>query len=295
MTTRNKRWRAGAFVVGALGLFAFVIIIFGGLKFWEEQATYRIEFDESVCGLEKGAYVYLEGIRVGRVSSIGFGDGAKAKVVVTIEIKEDTPIRTDTRALLQYAGITGLKVIDLEAGSPSAPVLPEGATIPQGETVLDKFEQKAQQVAEQSTQLMQRANQIVENVAKITEPSQFASLQEIMANTKALTQNLAQATAHLDAMVAENRTAVRTSLGAVRDAATRATEMLDGHIGSLVANADAFLARLDDVIRANEGPLRSAVFDLRQASRNFKELSRDVRQRPSRLLFSPTPHERKLP
>jgi phospholipid/cholesterol/gamma-HCH transport system substrate-binding protein len=293
--SKSKHLRAGIFVVGGLALFAFVVIVFGGVKFWEREDSYRIEFAESVRGLEKGAYVYLQGIRVGRVAEIGFGATPDAKVVVRIDVKGGTPIHADTKALLQYAGITGLKVIDLEAGTPTAPRIPVGGTIEQGETVLDKFEQKAQDVAEQSTQLMQRANQIVENIAKITEPSQFESMQEIMANTKALTANLAQASAQLDKMVAENRVAVRASLGSVREAATRATELLDTHIGSLVANADSFLGRLDDMIRANEGPLRSAVFDLRQASRNFKELSRDVRQRPSRLLFSPTPTDRKTP
>lgn len=292
---KNKNVRAGIFVVGGLGLLAFVVIVFGGLRFWEHEDTYQIEFAESVRGLEKGAYVYLEGIRVGSVSEIGFGKSPAAKVIVSIDVKAGTPIHTDTRALLQYAGITGLKIIDLESGTPTAPRIPDGGTIVQGETTLDKFEQKAQEVAEQSTQLMKRANQIVDNIAKITEPSQFASMQEIMANAKALTENLAKATAGLDAMVAENRVAVRQSLGSVREAATRATELLDTHIGSLVANADTFLGRLDDMIRANEGPLRSAVFDLRQASRNFKELSRDVRQRPSRLLFSSTPSERKVP
>lgn len=295
MSSNSKKVRAGAFVVGALGLLAFVLVVFGGLKFWEGETKYRIEFGDTVRGLEEGAYVYLEGIRVGRVSDIRFADRGSSKVIVTIEVKEGTPVHTDTHALLQYAGITGLKVIDLEAGTPSAPLLAEGGTIVEGETTLDKFEQKAQEVADQSTQLMRRANQIVDNIAKITEPSQFASLQEIMANTKQLTANLASATSQLQTMVAENRGAVKASLGAVQEAASRATEMLDGHIGSLVTNADAFLARLDDMIRANEGPLRSAVFDLRQASRNFKELSRDVRQRPSRLLFSPTPSERKLP
>lgn len=295
MTAKHKKVRAGAFVVGALGLLAFVLVVFGGMKFWEGEDTYRINFRESVRGLEKGAYVYLEGIRVGRVSDIGFGTTPEAKVVVTIELEEGTPVYTDTRALLQFAGITGLKVIDLQAGTPTSPRIADGGVIPQGESTLDKFEQQAKEIAAQSTQLLKRANQIVENVAKITEPSQFASLQEIMANTKQLTANLATATASLDAMIAENRGAVKSSLGAVREAAARATELLDDHIGSLVSNADNFLGRLDNVIRANEGPLRSAVFDLRQASRNFKELSREVRARPSRLLFSPTPSERKLP
>lgn len=209
MTTKTKKLRAGAFVIGALGLFAFVLIVFGGLKFWEKQDSYRIEFSESVMGLEKGAYVYLEGIRVGRVDDISF---AGDHVVVTIDVKGGTPVRTDTKALLQYAGITGLKIIDLKAGSPSAPRLAEGATIPQGETVLDKFEKRAQDLADQSAQLMQRANQIVDNLVKITAPEQFAGLEEIMANTKTLTANLASTTSSLDRMLAENRSAVKKSL-----------------------------------------------------------------------------------
>jgi phospholipid/cholesterol/gamma-HCH transport system substrate-binding protein len=269
--SKSKHLRAGIFVVGGLALFAFVVIVFGGVKFWEREDSYRIEFAESVRGLEKGAYVYLQGIRVGRVAEIGFGATPDAKVVVRIDVKGGTPIHADTKALLQYAGITGLKVIDLEAGTPTAPRIPVGGTIEQGETVLDKFEQKAQDVAEQSTQLMQRANQIVDNLVAITDPAQFEALQEILANTKTLTANLARATARLDGIVG------------------------DGKVRSLVANAETFLSRLDGMLRANEGPLRSAVFDLRQASRNFKELSRDVRQRPSRLLYSPTPSERKLP
>ena len=92
--SKSKNLRAGIFVVGGLALLAFVVIIFGGLKFWEREASYRIEFAESVRGLEKGAYVYLEGIRVGRVSEIGFGTTPEAKVVVHIEVKDGTPIHT---------------------------------------------------------------------------------------------------------------------------------------------------------------------------------------------------------
>ena len=52
---------------------------------------------------------------------------------------------------------------------------------------------------------------------------------------------------------------------------------------------------LRGVVRDNGAYLRSSMFDLRQASRSFKELAREVRQRPSRLLFSNSPGERKLP
>jgi hypothetical protein len=62
-----------------------------------------------------------------------------------------------------------------------------------------------------------------------------------------------------------------------------------------MANASDAVTTLKKLMTANEGPLRAAVFDLRDASRSFKELAREVRQKPSRLLFSTAPSERKLP
>jgi phospholipid/cholesterol/gamma-HCH transport system substrate-binding protein len=45
----------------------------------------------------------------------------------------------------------------------------------------------------------------------------------------------------------------------------------------------------------NRAPLRSAIADLRQASRSFKELAREVREQPSRMLISSPKGDRKLP
>jgi hypothetical protein len=62
-----------------------------------------------------------------------------------------------------------------------------------------------------------------------------------------------------------------------------------------VLSAGDAVSSFKKLLVSNEGPLRAAVFDLREASRSFKELARDVRQKPSRLLYSNAPDERKLP
>lgn len=72
---------------------------------------------------------------------------------------------------MPFAGITGLKVIDLRGGTPSAERLPPGAKILAGQTVLDKFEAQARIVADQTVILMTRANQIVDNLVAITDPA----------------------------------------------------------------------------------------------------------------------------
>jgi phospholipid/cholesterol/gamma-HCH transport system substrate-binding protein len=295
MTTKALKIRVGLFVAVTVSLLVAVLVVFGGLRFWEKHASYRIVFAGSVMGLEKGATVYFNGIKVGRVDEITLSPQDLSNVEVEISVKRETPIHADTKALLAMAGITGLKVVDLRDGSRTAPRLEEGGLIAQGETTLDKFEKQAKDIADTSAELMKRANKIVDNLVTLTDPAKYQAIEEILDQTRKTSQNLALASGSLGTMIAENRTALKTTLASVQETAHSASTMLDGPIAGLIGNAGDFVADLKNLIRNNEGQLRSAVFDLRQASRSFKELARDVRLRPSRLLFSSDPGERKLP
>lgn len=297
MTAKAQKIRVGLFAMVTLGLLGLVLTVFGGLRFWETNDHYRIVFDSSVIGLEPGAEVYMNGIKVGTVDAVEVAAEDIRKVAVAIKVKHDTPVHADTRAMLQYAGITGLKVIDLRDGSLAAPTLPPGSQIAAGTGLLDKLETQAQAIVDQSGALMQRASRLTDNLIAVTQPAARAA------------ENFATMSASLGAMVDENRAGLRESLAAIRQAtagasetlvairqtATGASELLDGQVAQLFANAGDFVTDLKKLVTSNEGPLRAAVFDLRQASRSFKELARDVRQKPSRLLFSSEPSERQLP
>lgn len=290
MATSAQRIRVGLFAAITLGLLTLVLVVFGGLRFWERTDRYRIVFDTSVYGLEPGAEVYLNGIRVGTVDDLEVAPDDIRKVAITIAIKRGTPIHADTRALLLYAGITGLKVVDLRAGSSAAPSLPPGSQIAAGIGLLDKLEAQAQSIVDQSAALMKRANLLTDNLIALTD-----NLGGLTEPVKHAADNLAAMSASLRSTVDENRAALRGSLAAIQRASTAASELLDGQVAQLVVNAGDVVGELRKLVTSNEAPLRAAVFDLRQASRNFKELTRDVRQKPSRLLFSSEPSERKLP
>jgi phospholipid/cholesterol/gamma-HCH transport system substrate-binding protein len=283
MAVKAQRIRVGLFAAATLVLLSVVLIVFGGLKFWQRSDRYRIVFDTSVIGLAPGAEVYLNGIKVGTVDALELDAEDIRKVAVTVKLKAGTPIHSDTRAVLQYAGITGLKVIDLRGGTSAAAVVPPGAAIAAGPGMLDVLEAQARAIVDQSTELMKRVNVLTDNLVAITAPASLAA------------SNLAATSTTLKVMVDENRVALRESVVAIRQTAVGASELLDGQVAQLFGNAGDFVAELKKLLVANEGPLRAAVFDLRQASRSFKELARDVRQKPSRLLFSATPSERKLP
>ena len=290
MTSKAQSIRVGLFATATLVLVALVLIVFGGFRFWEASDRYRIVFDSSVIGLEPGAVVYLNGIKVGTVDSLAVEPSDLRKVAVAIDVEPGTPIRTDTRAMLQYAGITGLKVIDLRDGSTAAAPLLPGGEIPAGAGLLDKLEARAQAIIDQSAALMDRATVLTDNLIAVTEPARLAAT------------NLAELSGSLKGMIDENRAGLRQSvvtlrrsLAAFGDAANGASQLVDGQVAQLVVNAGDAVSSFRKLLTANEGTLRAAVFDLREASRSFKELARDVRQKPSRLLFSNAPEERKLP
>ena len=286
MSSKSQKIKVGLFVAVTGLLLAIVLVTFAGMKFWEGRERYHIVFSKSVMGLEKGARVYLNGVKVGSVADIGPAKDDLRNVDVTIEVKEGTPIRANTEAMLQLAGITGLKVIDLRNGTLDAPIVPEGSRIAEGETTIDKLQANAETLANQAAELMTRANKIV---------GQLEGMDEVVASAKMTADNLAQASGQLKEMVGENRKTLKNSLIAIEQTAKSASTLLDGHMSQLVANADSLVSDVKGVVHRNDTALRTAVFDLKQASRTFKELAREVRQRPSRLLFSEPTSERKLP
>jgi phospholipid/cholesterol/gamma-HCH transport system substrate-binding protein len=274
-TSKQQKIRIGLFAVGAGILFALVLVVFAGLHIWKDRARYRIVFAHTIYGLDRGADVFLNGIRVGHVVDIGVDHDDIRNVNVAIEVDAGAPVRVDTKAVLQFAGITGLKVIDLHSGSPTAAKLPRGGRIEEGETILDKFESQANTMLDETHDLMERANEIadtaqrvVANLESLTDPSQLGSLVD---QTKATAANLAAASASLRGLVDDNRAGLKASISAIEVAAKRTADLVDN------------------------GQLRSAVADLRQASRSFKDLARDVKARPSRLFFGKAEPDRKLP
>jgi phospholipid/cholesterol/gamma-HCH transport system substrate-binding protein len=274
-TTRQQKIRIGLFALVTGALFSIVLVTFAGVHFWRARNRYYVVFDSTVYGLEKGAEVFMNGIRVGKVHEIALSKQDMRKVRVAIDVNESASVRADTKAVLQLAGITGLKVIDLRDGSYSAPTLPPGSTIALGETILDKLQDRGMKMVDESAELLEHANalvaraqSVVDNLAHVTDPQQMG---DIMTQTRAVAANLAQASASLRGLIDENRAGLRASVAAIEETAKRAGDLVDGN------------------------QVKAAVADLRQASRSFKELAREVRQKPSRLLFSKPEPDRKLP
>jgi phospholipid/cholesterol/gamma-HCH transport system substrate-binding protein len=121
MEYRARYLLIGAFSLACLlGAFAFVYWIknTGGLG---QRAVYELRFESSVSGLNVGANVLFNGVRVGAVTAVTLDPAAPARVTATISVDPQTPIRADTKVDVSFQGLTGATAISLTGGAPDAP------------------------------------------------------------------------------------------------------------------------------------------------------------------------------
>lgn len=123
METQARYALIGVFTLAVIAAaFAFVYWLenTGGLR---ERTTYAIAFDTPVPGLQTGAAVLFNGIRVGEVTALAIDGEDPRRVTAQIAVDSLTPLRADTHVGIAYQGLTGGAVVSLTGGSASAPPL----------------------------------------------------------------------------------------------------------------------------------------------------------------------------
>jgi paraquat-inducible protein B len=128
------------FILGALLLAVVAFLSFGGTNFFAKPARFTVYFAESASGLDPGASVKVNGVRMGRVAAINVRyDAATKKSRVQTICEVDRSILLDQagreidltnpaelqalidrglRARLNVMGITGLLFVELDFEDP---------------------------------------------------------------------------------------------------------------------------------------------------------------------------------
>ncbi|NCN89119.1 MAG: MCE family protein, partial [Gallionella sp.] len=109
-------------VLGA-ALVGGVLWLGSGKSLRASYDLYQVYTDDSVAGLNINAPVSYRGVEVGHVRRIALAPDNVEQVQLTLAIEHGTPVKTDTLAVLQTQGLTGLAFVDLAGGSRDAPAL----------------------------------------------------------------------------------------------------------------------------------------------------------------------------
>ncbi len=139
-----------------------------------DDVIYRIHFEESVSGLALGDPVKFHGVDVGNVKAFELDPADPHLVQVDVQLRKETPVKTDTKASLKLKGITGVVFVELNGGSPGAqPLLattPEGQIpeIPYEKSSLANILDQLPKVIAKFSSLEDKATKVVSDVAGVT-------------------------------------------------------------------------------------------------------------------------------
>lgn len=123
----------GLFVLAGLGAIAYLSMSVGGFAFGNSGGlVLHAGFDE-IGGLKPRAPVVVAGVKVGQVTQIALNDDFRARV--TLDLRSDIELPTDTSASIVTSGLLGDQYISLQIGGDDR-LLKDGDTIAITESAL---------------------------------------------------------------------------------------------------------------------------------------------------------------
>lgn len=240
METRANYIVIGSFMMAVLlGAFLFVYWL-AATADSRENVYVKIIFPAPVTGLPLGGQVLFNGIKVGDVSALDFDPKNPKVVVATVRVKPNTPLRADTKAALNFQGLTGVAYVDLNGGSLNAPLLlREGAEQP---PVMFAQRSAYDDIVEGARNVLKKADSTLATIDGF--------LQD---NRPVVTKSLANVEKFSDALAA-NSEGVKNFMAGI-SSASDAFVNLSGRMEKLVQEGERILAAVpsDDVTTISKG------------------------------------------
>jgi phospholipid/cholesterol/gamma-HCH transport system substrate-binding protein len=292
METRANYVLIGAFTLVAtlsLLMFALWAAKYSSEKSWRQ---YAVIFTEPVTGLSEGSQVQYNGIAVGTVEKLRLAPDDPRRVLATLRVQADTPVKADTRAKMSMTGITGTSIIQLTGGSPGSPML---ADVDNREIPIIQTEPSALQ------NIADTANRLVERLDRVLSEQNIRHIAGTLQNVDALTRSIADQREDLRALIVNARRSseqLEATLTHTRGAAEKIDRQLADRLPGLIAKLDHTLDELDSaasganrIVTENRGAIHSFANDgLAQLGPTLSELRalvRDLRRISDRLERSP--------
>ncbi|MEW6647699.1 MAG: MlaD family protein [Pseudomonadota bacterium] len=231
----------GVFVLVALAVvFGLIFINSRTSHLFEERISYHA-YLKNAQGVSTESVVKISGIEVGRVSSIDIAADNRVHLELFVYKRFQNLLRADSRGALSKLSVLGKAVIDISAGSVSAPLLPEGATLHIEEP------KSLDELMADLTPVLEKVTRIVDGVATLVEavePGDVTTTSREMARTlesmRAISEQIASGKGAVGQAVfsREVERQVGGSLASLESVLRKADQRL-AEMAPLLANAGA--------------------------------------------------------
>ncbi len=297
MEYKSSEIKAGIFILFSIVAFVGFLVIILGLNNIQEKEIYRVRFNY-VGGIEKGSTVRYAGMEVGQIVDIYLPKDDYPGVELKMEVLKDTPIHEDSHAFMTTIGLMGSFYIEITAGSPDSPLLPEGALVKsQNVTGFAQMSNSATKVTEELYILLQHMNEVMsmenrENLGKMltamTEISETANheMQDMLASMRILSENMNKTVNTVNSLLAQNDSTIANSLKGV--------EALVENSTNTVNQLSTVLQEMEYNISNNQDNYSELMSSMNVLVRNLEEFSQKIKDQPWQMVRKEIPRERQL-
>ena len=307
METRAHHVLIGLFTVVVVGAALLFTLWLGKSDADRQFEVYDIVFREAVSGLSQGGTVEFNGIKIGDVVSLRLDPDDAHRVIARVRVDSSAPVRSDTRARLVPAGITGLTMIRLTSGDDpnSTKLVAEDGSVPQIIAAPSPFSR----LLADGEDAVTNVNELMVQARALFSPENVATIGRTLENLEQTTAALASQRDDVSAALREITQASRTANTALAEAtrmlgsASRLVEAqgaqtLDSARTSMQAFERAMVSverlvadnreQLDGGMRglAEIGP---AVAELRTTLASLRAITRQLEDRPADYLLGLEP------
>jgi phospholipid/cholesterol/gamma-HCH transport system substrate-binding protein len=261
METRANYALIGIFTLAVIAAAFGFLLWFSGAEKQGGRVTYKIVFTGSITGLSKNGVVLFNGVPVGAVTKIDLMPQDPSRVYALVEVDGKVPVRTDTKARLEYTGFTGVASVALTGGATDAPPLPTSKQEP-GVIVADRSDFQdlvatARRVATEASDFFTKTNRLLDdNSASITAAVKNAEkfsdalaansggLKDFMDAIADVGKSIKPLTAKLDLLASDADKVVKginpDDVNAAAKAIKKAADDLDSRMKEIAVNINRF-------------------------------------------------------
>jgi len=246
METRANYALIGAFVLMAAAAVIGFALWLGSSQFNRDFSQYDVIFPGPVS-LEEGASVRYIGIKVGEVESVRIDRRDASMVRARLRVDRTTPVKADSTAIIDFAGITGVTFVQINAGSDTAgPLLPPPyADIP----VIAAGETPLAALFDGGAEIVGQAGVTIEQLGALLTDDNIAALSQTLANVRDITAVLSDE----DAAILSQSLNTLASLERAGDDLSAASRDINQVAASVDAELVSLNAELKDLVIALNG------------------------------------------
>jgi phospholipid/cholesterol/gamma-HCH transport system substrate-binding protein len=293
----TREIKTAILVIASILLFIWGYSFLKGRDLLSNYKTFYVQYD-NVEGLVNSAPVTINGLIVGKVSSIKFLNSA-GKIQVELQIKNEFPFSKSSIASIYEPGLIGGKQIMITPNFEDKTIAESGMTL-----LGDNKPGLTSLVADRLTPLQEKvekmvvsADALLKNVNSVLDAKTKAGIKSSIANLDATLAEFKVASKNVNEMLADNKGKFSSTMTNVDKASANFVKISDSlskaNIGKTVKNLEKTLASVDKImadVQAGKGTLGKFAKDdamyanLTKSSKELEMLLQDFRLNPTRYV-----------